>query len=217
MKLNLLVADGVNKGKVIAVTKTQFLIGRDASCQLRPSSPSVSKRHCALLQREGKVFVRDLKSTNGTFVNDKQVSGEVELHNEDRLSIGPLAFVVQLAAPVSVEEPTPLPATKPPSRSKAKAKGKNKALDEDSVADMLLQMDEDEASGGDELLDENIPGGNTLFEIPALKGDDLNKKSAQAEETDEEQPGKYETAKAAKVSTSNAAKDILKQYNRRAR
>src|ERR1700722_3078342 len=114
MKLHLEVADGANKGKAIPITKAQFLVGRDASCQLRPASPSVSKRHCAVLLRENKIFIRDLKSTNGTFVNDQQITGEVEIQDGDKLQIGPLNLVVR----VERREPA-APAGKPKSRSQA--------------------------------------------------------------------------------------------------
>jgi pSer/pThr/pTyr-binding forkhead associated (FHA) protein len=69
MKLSLVVAEGVHKGKAIPVPVAEFVIGRDPDCQLRPSSPAISKRHCAVHVRADKVFVHDLGSTNATFVN----------------------------------------------------------------------------------------------------------------------------------------------------
>ena len=38
MKVNLVVATGVHQGKVIPILGTEFLIGRDPQCQLRPAS-----------------------------------------------------------------------------------------------------------------------------------------------------------------------------------
>src|ERR671934_1307214 len=97
MKLNLVVLTaGKSEGKVIPIPVPEFVIGRDANCHLRPASPLVSKRHCAVLIRGGKAFVRDFNSTNGTFVNDEQVKGERELLNGDRLTVGPLYFAVRL-------------------------------------------------------------------------------------------------------------------------
>ena len=76
MKLSLVVAQGVHAGKVIPVTSAEFVIGRDPQCQLRPASPAISKQHCAVTTRDGKAFVRDCGSTNGTFINGEQVAGE---------------------------------------------------------------------------------------------------------------------------------------------
>ena len=115
MKLSLVVkAAGKQEGKVLAITLSQFVIGRDPQCHLRPASAMISKRHCALIQRDGKAFVHDFGSTNGTFVNDQPVQGEVELHNSDQLKVGPLQFEVRLAqdAPPA-KGATPKPPTKP--------------------------------------------------------------------------------------------------------
>src|SRR5438105_1137708 len=115
MKLNLLVlTPGKQEGKTIEVKLPQFLVGRDPQCHLRPASALISKRHCALLQRDGKVFVRDFDSTNGTFVNEQPVKGEVELHHEDKLKVGPLAFTVRLEAGAPAVGATPPPPTKAP-------------------------------------------------------------------------------------------------------
>jgi predicted component of type VI protein secretion system len=123
MKLSLVVLSQGNKmeGKALEIKLAQFLVGRDPQCHLRPASSLISKRHCALLQRDGKAFVRDFESTNGTFVNDQPVKGEVELHHEDQLKIGPLLFSVRIEATPPVSRPTPAPPTKSPTKKPAKA------------------------------------------------------------------------------------------------
>ena len=134
MKLSLVVlTPGKMEGKSIPITLSQFLIGRDPQCQLRPASALISKRHCALLVREGKAFVRDFESTNGTLVNDELIKGETELHQGDRLKIGPLDFRVELEVPAAVNKPTPVP--KP-----AVAVGSS---DDEAAAAMLLSVQDD--------------------------------------------------------------------------
>src|SRR5262245_30014868 len=120
MKLSLVVlTPGKTEGKVIPIALSQFVIGRDPQCHLRPASAVISKRHCALLVKDGKVFVRDFESTNGTFVNDQPVKGEAELKHDDRLKVGPLVFVVRVeaATPAPVNRPTPPPAVKRPTQA----------------------------------------------------------------------------------------------------
>ena len=113
MKLSLIVlTPGKTQGKAIPISLSQFLIGRDPHCQLRPASPMISNRHCALLTRGGKVFVRDFESTNGTFVNQERVRGEKGLKHGDHLRLGPLEFRVELVGPLDVDQPTPLPSGK---------------------------------------------------------------------------------------------------------
>jgi pSer/pThr/pTyr-binding forkhead associated (FHA) protein len=111
MSLEVL-TEGKLKGNRLPITLPQFLIGRDPQCHLRPASPSISKRHCAILQRDNRAFVRDFDSTNGTFVNDRQIKGEIELQQGDRLRIGPIIFTVHLEAGAPVNRPTPPPPTK---------------------------------------------------------------------------------------------------------
>src|SRR5438105_5755541 len=106
MKLSLVVlTPGKTEGKVIPITLSQFVIGRDPECNLRPASALISKRHCALLVRGNNVFVRDFDSTNGTRVNDQLVKGDRELHAEDQLAIGPLLFRVDMEVSPPVSRP----------------------------------------------------------------------------------------------------------------
>src|SRR5207302_5409181 len=122
MKLSLhVLTAGKMSGKSVEVKLSQFVIGRDPQCHLRPASPLISKRHCAILQRGGKVFLRDFGSTNGSFVNDKPVQGEVELSNDDRLKVGPLLFTVKMEVTAPVNRPTPPPATRTPEKAAATA------------------------------------------------------------------------------------------------
>lgn len=207
MKLNLIVTEGAHKGKAIPVTKKEFVIGRDPKCHLRPSSGAVSKRHCALLYRDGKLFVRDLKSTNGTFINDKQIQGEHELNNEDKLSVGPLAFIVQM-------EGVPAAAAAAKSTTPAAAKS-SKAMDDEAVADMLLLLDEQEEAGTGDMLDDNIPSGSTMMEIMPPLPEEIQRVEEERKKAAAAEVSKYDQAKQAQADTSKAAKDILQQYSRR--
>src|SRR4051812_2979685 len=65
MKVSLVVASGVHQGKAIPIAVPQFLIGRDPQCHLRPASQAVSKQHCAVVVRDGQVYLKDFGSTNG--------------------------------------------------------------------------------------------------------------------------------------------------------
>ena len=106
MVVKLVVLKGKAKGREIPLPYTQFVIGRGASCHLRPHSDLVSKLHCAIARQPGgKVAVRDLKSRNCTYVNNQPIKGIVHVKNGDVLSVGPLQFQFliiseELGAPV---------------------------------------------------------------------------------------------------------------------
>jgi predicted component of type VI protein secretion system len=208
MKLSLVVmTTGKQEGKVLPITLSQFLIGRDPQCHLRPASASISKRHCAVLVKDGKAFVHDFDSTNGTFVNDEPVKGEKELKHDDRLRVGPLLFTVQIES-TPVNKPTPPPPTRQaPATQTAAARPADKTpvpatkgdSDED-IAAMLLTLDDGAALS-------EVPEGSTVMDIavPPLPGE---AQPAGAKKDDKPKPS---------GSTSNAAKEILEKYMRRPR
>jgi predicted component of type VI protein secretion system len=110
MKVSLVVASGAHEGRVIPLTGPQFLIGRDQQCHLRPASQAISKLHCAVTVRDGKVYVKDFGSTNGTLVNDNLVqNAEVPVQDGATLRVGPLDFRIQIAVPAPKLDGTPLP------------------------------------------------------------------------------------------------------------
>lgn len=114
MKVSLVVASGAHQGKVITIAGQEFLIGRDPQCQLRPASQAVSKQHCGVLIRDGKVYLKDYGSTNGTVLNDTIVKGEVrQLANNDVVKIGPLDFTIRIEASAQSADGTPLPDISP--------------------------------------------------------------------------------------------------------
>jgi anti-anti-sigma factor len=158
IKLSLLVlTPGKWQGKVISIHRWPFLIGRDPACQLRPASSFVSNRHCALHIRQGKAFVRDLGSTNGTFLNDEPVDSDRELEHGDWLRVGPLDFDVTLEITPSVDQPTPLP----PNRG-----GVRQVINDDDVAALLLAVREEPAPEPVELSPgDSVPTGRTATDI----------------------------------------------------
>ncbi len=207
MKISLVVASGVHQGKPVAIPGTQFLIGRDEDCHLRPASPAISKKHCLLLVRGDKAFVRDMESTNGTFVNDEQITGERELANGDRLRFGPLDFSVVLV-PGSRADSTPLPdALKAVGKSGQQKPAPQPAPastaedDPDKIAAMLLGMGDDDAA--------EVPGGSTIMDMPSVE--DGSEQAAKAEEE------KKKKGVPSAAETSAAASDILRRYMRRPR
>jgi hypothetical protein len=70
------------------VTDNPLTIGRDPAQALAIIQEAiVSKLHCSIFYRDGRIFIKDLNSTNGTFVNEEKVS-ERELHDNDVVFLG---------------------------------------------------------------------------------------------------------------------------------
>ena len=77
------------------LTAPKFTLGRRTDCNLRIPTKDVSRQHCQIVLQGGAVRVKDLGSSNGTFVNGKRVA-ETELKAGDKLAIGPVLFFVQI-------------------------------------------------------------------------------------------------------------------------
>ncbi len=87
---------GSHAGTEIGVATDKFIIGRSENCNLRPKSESVSRQHCILVIKDGKLLVQDLKSRNGTYVNEKLLPSDKAkvLASGDMLRVGKLDFEV---------------------------------------------------------------------------------------------------------------------------
>jgi len=103
----LKVVGGKQEGKIIPLSSNRFLIGREQDCHLRPGSDSVSRHHCAITIDDYSVMVRDLGSSNGTWLNGNRLIGVHQASPGDILRIGNLEFelvFVPLAASVPAGE-----------------------------------------------------------------------------------------------------------------
>jgi pSer/pThr/pTyr-binding forkhead associated (FHA) protein len=106
MRVSLTVAvPGDLEGNQILIPLADFFIGRDPSCHVCPKSPAVGLRHCVLQLRGGQVFLQNLDPA-GSFVNDREITGRMELFDGDRLRVGPLKFAVNIETGVPDSETT---------------------------------------------------------------------------------------------------------------
>ena len=89
-------------------------LGRHDDCVIRIKSSQVSRRHCEIHEADGQLTVRDLGSSNGTFVNGKRVLGQQLLKVGDELTVGSVTLrVATLGQPVAASH-APAPASGKP-------------------------------------------------------------------------------------------------------
>jgi pSer/pThr/pTyr-binding forkhead associated (FHA) protein len=67
----------------------ELTVGRAVGCQITLDDDTyVSQLHARVFRRDGQLFVEDLGSTNGTFLNRRKVSSPAPLKRGDRLQMG---------------------------------------------------------------------------------------------------------------------------------
>jgi pSer/pThr/pTyr-binding forkhead associated (FHA) protein len=74
----------------------ELTVGRAAGCQVALGDDSyVSQLHARVFTRDGQLYVEDLGSTNGTYLNRKKVSGPMLVRRGDRLQVGKTVLEAQ--------------------------------------------------------------------------------------------------------------------------
>jgi putative serine protease PepD len=97
----LVVRNGDARGTKIRVTGETFLIGRDDTCDLSLRDAKISRRHAVLaLRPEGTATLRDLGSSNGTYVNGQRVESAV-LAGREQIQVGETVLASSLDEPSS--------------------------------------------------------------------------------------------------------------------
>src|SRR5262245_29069886 len=75
--------------------RTRAIIGRQTDCQIRIPSAGISRHHCELTLADGKILLRDMGSSNGTYVNRQKIQ-QAQLGAGDLIGIGDMVFVVKI-------------------------------------------------------------------------------------------------------------------------
>lgn len=77
---------GIGRGKSFSQFEKFMTVGDD---------PKVSKLHCAIIQKDGKLYLKDMGSRNGTYLNKKRITQPVLLQRDDIIGVGETEIEVQ--------------------------------------------------------------------------------------------------------------------------
>jgi len=100
-KYSLIVISGENVGKIFPLKPPKATIGRGSECDVYIMNSSISREH-ALIEYVGQnIIIRDLGSTNGTFINGQRVQSQY-LNDGDKVQIG-VSTVMKFAFQDSME------------------------------------------------------------------------------------------------------------------
>jgi pSer/pThr/pTyr-binding forkhead associated (FHA) protein len=144
----------------VPLSKDRTVIGRQDGCQLRIPIAGVSRTHCEITVSSGSIVVKDLGSSNGTFVNQEKITQQ-PLAAGDLLSVGGQVFLVQVnGEPEEIDAEflfedglpeqdsqvatRPGPAPQAPASKPSPAPVGKSLMDDSSLADFDFEDDDEE-------------------------------------------------------------------------
>jgi DNA-binding CsgD family transcriptional regulator len=86
---------GNEGGYSIPIDKDPFLIGRKQECHLILPGKDVSRTHAKIFSSGSFLFIKDLNSTNGTFINTVKIRNETRLKSGDIIQFGSIGFKIR--------------------------------------------------------------------------------------------------------------------------
>ncbi len=89
---HLLLTQGPHAGQEFALGDGATVIGRQPGVEILLDAPEVSRQHARITRAQGRSFLEDLGSSNGTYVNNFPLRERVELHDRDEIHIGPFTL-----------------------------------------------------------------------------------------------------------------------------
>lgn len=107
---------GLNEGltgQIYELKVEKTTVGRVDDNTFHVAQGSVSSHHCEILLRGSDVVVKDLNSTNGTFINGQQVTTEAVLKPGQTLRLGQVEFRLDTGAPGEASAPAAAGASAP--------------------------------------------------------------------------------------------------------
>ena len=94
----LKVLEGSDDNVVYKMTTPVILIGRSEQCDIFLPSEKVSRKHADIEFIEGKLYLKDLGSTNGTYLNGEKLrKGSLKsIKNGDKIGLGNYLFKIEI-------------------------------------------------------------------------------------------------------------------------
>ena len=93
------VIQGPTQGKIYSLDRDTMTLGRHPNCDIVLEVGAVSREHARVIKVEDKFFLEDLKSRNGTFLNNEKLEGRRKLNERDQIKICDLVFVFNHGTP----------------------------------------------------------------------------------------------------------------------
>ncbi len=97
----LKILKGGAPGQLVELTGERTVFGRHPSSQVVLDNSAISRHHAQILENHGTFFLEDLRSRNGTQLNDVSVRGRIELHDADEIKLCDYVFQFLVSPPAA--------------------------------------------------------------------------------------------------------------------
>jgi serine phosphatase RsbU (regulator of sigma subunit)/pSer/pThr/pTyr-binding forkhead associated (FHA) protein len=102
----LQIVSGGPEGTQFLLGRDRMILGRHPNCQIVLQSGVVSRHHAQVLESHGTFYLEDLRSRNGTYINEHKIDGRTELHDGDEIRL--CDIVLQFVQYPSTSHPVPV-------------------------------------------------------------------------------------------------------------
>jgi pSer/pThr/pTyr-binding forkhead associated (FHA) protein len=91
LQASIVIVEGQARGMEYTVTKAYTVIGRDNSADIIPRDAHISRQHAVIVYVDASYILKDLDSTNGTFMNGASIK-QASLRHGDKFRVGETTF-----------------------------------------------------------------------------------------------------------------------------
>jgi len=94
----LVLVEGAERGRRWPLERERYVIGRESDSDIVVADRRISRQHAEIVWRDGRYFVRDLGSKNGTYLNQERLEAVRLLKDGDELHVAMAALLVFVGA-----------------------------------------------------------------------------------------------------------------------
>ncbi len=87
------------EGRPVEISDGEVSLGRSRTATIRVEHDSVSRSHALVTLQHGDVTIRDLNSSNGTWIAGRRIAGEVPLRDGSRVQLGAAVMLLRIVPP----------------------------------------------------------------------------------------------------------------------
>ena len=157
LKAKLVVVGGEAKQTEVRLKVLPTIIGRAREATLTLPHPLVSRQHCEIFEKNGRLYVKDLSSLNGTYLNNERIDGVQPFNPDQLLTLGNVTFRAVYELAENKETDAPSDPSQAPAVSSVPA-----AVEMEPIEIAFQEVDSDSSQDGLPVLDRQTDRGEPV-------------------------------------------------------